>query len=128
MSMLYMYIFEAKVYYWGQQQAKKSHKSKYLMSILLHNNHHYRSRVQKEIDFSSVTTHEQFYDVEKGCLFVVCPKFERVYFDSLNVKDGLLVVLELQSKTLTFYFFLGCKFYERLGCGSFAISGQFMIV
>ncbi|XP_062512126.1 TNF receptor-associated factor 3-like [Corticium candelabrum] len=92
------YTFEAKVYYWGQQQAKKSHKSKYLMSILLHDNHHYRSRVQKEIDFSHLATHEQFHDVEKDCLSVVCPKFERVYSSSLDVKDGLLVVFELQSK------------------------------
>ncbi|XP_062512462.1 TNF receptor-associated factor 3-like [Corticium candelabrum] len=89
------YTFEAKVNCCGQQHNKKLHKSKYLMSILLHNNHYYRSRVQKEIDFSLPTTRGQFHDLEKDFLFVVCPKFEQ---RSYRMEDGLLVVFELQSK------------------------------
>ncbi|XP_062517565.1 TNF receptor-associated factor 3-like [Corticium candelabrum] len=38
------YTFEAKVYCCGQQRNKKFHKSKYLMSILLHGNLGYMSR------------------------------------------------------------------------------------
>ena len=86
------YTFDAKVYCWGQQHNKKLHKSKYLMSILLHDNPHYSSRIQKEIDFSLPATPGQFHDLDKDCLFVVCPKFER-YFTQL--KDGLLVVIEM---------------------------------
>ena len=88
-------ILEVKVYCWGQQRNKKLPKSKYLMSVLLHGNHHYRSRVQKEIDFSLLATRGQFHDVEKDCLFVVCPKFERSF---TQFEGELLVVFELQSK------------------------------
>ena len=87
------YTFEAKVYCWGQQRNKKLHKSKYLMSILLHDNHRYSSRVEKEIDFSLPSTPGQFCDLEKDCLFVVCPKFEHGYN---RLEDGLLAVFELQ--------------------------------
>ena len=87
------WTFEAKVYCCGQQL----HKSKYLMSILLHDNHHYRSRVQKEIDFSLPATRGQFHDLEKDCLSVVCPKFESSSF-KMEATNGLLVVFELQSK------------------------------
>ncbi|XP_062512468.1 TNF receptor-associated factor 6-like [Corticium candelabrum] len=83
------HAFEATVY-WGQQHKKKLLKPNYLMSIFLHDNHRYRSRIEKEIVSScpSGYTRGEFCSNLRGF----------GYLQDVVMRDGLLVVFELQSK------------------------------
>ena len=89
-SRFHSHAFEATVYV-GQQHNKELLKPKYLMSIFLHDNHCYRSRIETEIVVSCPTTYT-------GRQFRInFPEF--VCRPNVVMRDGLLVVFELQSKS-----------------------------